>query len=149
MGRVYKAGVRSCAMPEDRRRRVEHGVGSWCGPYKQSERPRAAEKFTCVDVPEPNFRTPMRCVGGGQGPEGGAAAASDGRGLVMPVSTRGKIGMFGVQAVGTTSRGREVYQICKTSKRASFSALSYLGVDNTQQYTRSTPHADFSAVHDC
>ena len=28
----------------------KHGVGSRCGPYKQSERPRAAKNMICVDV---------------------------------------------------------------------------------------------------
>ena len=67
MGRAYKAGLRSRAMPEDRRRQTEHGVGSRGGPHKQSERPRAAVKFTCVDVPEAFLQAPIYevCVWGG------------------------------------------------------------------------------------
>ena len=33
-------------------RRIGHGVGSWCGPYKQSERPRAAKNMIYFGVPQ-------------------------------------------------------------------------------------------------
>jgi hypothetical protein len=44
---------------------VEHGVRSCCGPYKQSERPRAAVKLTFVDVPE-EFAGSYEVCGGGR-----------------------------------------------------------------------------------
>ena len=55
-----QGGAAVASLPEDRQRRVEHGVRSRGGPHIQSEWPRAAVKLTCVDVPEAFLKAPVK-----------------------------------------------------------------------------------------
>ena len=55
VGTACRAGLRPRSMGGGLECWVKHGVGSRCGPYTQSERPRAAKKIICVDVYRGDF----------------------------------------------------------------------------------------------